>query len=242
MRIIKYKKLKSNKYDVFLDNNEKITLYEEVILKEDLLLKKEIDNIDDLLKINKQYEIYDTSLKYLNHHVVSIYGMREYLLRKNYNDTDIQNTIDKLVQKGYLNDEYYAKSYINNQINLSNDGPIKIIKNLENNNISSDIYYEYLNKYSNIWQSRIEKYVNKNKKNNKKSSYFFKNKMLINLINLGYEKETINDVLNNVSIDNISELKELETAKIRKKLEKKYDGVELERKIKEKLYQRGFFD
>ena len=242
MKIIKYKKLKSNKYDVFLDNNEKITLYEEVILKEDLLLKKEIDNIDNLLKINNQYEIYDISLKYLNHHVVSIYGMKEYLLRKNYNDTDIQNTIDKLMQKGYLNDEYYAKSYINNQINLSNDGPIKIIKNLENNNISSDIYYEYLNKYSDIWQSRIEKYVNKNKKNNKKSSYFFKNKMLINLINLGYEKEMINDVLNNVSIDNIGELKKLEAAKIRKKLEKKYDGVELERKIKEKLYQRGFFD
>ena len=39
-------------------------------------------------------------------------------------------TVDKLIDKGYLNDEYYAKSYISNQVNLSSDGPYKIIKHL----------------------------------------------------------------------------------------------------------------
>ena len=48
--------------------------------------------------------------------------------------------------------------------------------------------------------------------------------------------------VDNVSIDNVSELKELEKNKIRKRLERKYTGNELERKIKEKLWQKGFFD
>lgn len=241
MKIVKYKKLKSNKYEVTLENNENIILYEDVILKEELLLKKEINDLSRLTRINEEYEIYDVALKYLNHHVISINGMREYLLRKKYNSEDIQKTIDKLIKAGYLNDSYYAKCYINDHVNLSNDGPYKIIKHLEDNGISSNIYYEYLSKYNNLWKERIEKYIEKQKRTNKKSIYFFKNKMLMNLINLGYEKEMINEVLGHISIDNTDELKEIEKNKIRKKLERKYTGEELERKIKEKLWQKGFY-
>lgn len=242
MKISKYKKLKTNKYEVTLENNEKIILYEDVILKEELLLKKEITDLSRLSQINEEYEIYDVSLKYLNHHVISINGMKEYLLRRKYSEDDIEKVIDKLINKGYLNDSYYAKCYINDHVNLSNDGPIKIIRHLEDNGISSNIYYEYLSKYNNLWQERIEKYIEKQKKSNKKSNYYFKNKMLMNLINLGYDKEMINSVLNNVSIDNTVELKELEKNKIRKRLERKYTGEELEKKIKEKLWQKGFYD
>ncbi len=242
MKIIKYNKINGNKYEVYLENNEKIKLYEDVILKEELLLKKEIDDISKILVINSQYEIYDVSLKYLNHHVISIKGMKDYLLKKNYVEEDINNTIDKLIKNGYLNDSYFAKCYINDKINLTNDGPLKIIKYLEDNNIEREVYSEILDKDDEIWSSRIKKYLEKQVKLNKKSSYYFKNKMMVNLINLGYEKEMINSLLNNITIDNQEELKNIEKEKIRKKLEKKYSGNELERKIKEKLYQRGFFE
>ena len=242
MQISKYKKLKNNVYEVTLENDEKIKLYEDVILKEELLLKKDIDNIDRITEINKEYEIYDIALKYLNHHVISIKGMKEYLLKKKYNLQDIDKTIDKLICKGYLNDSYYAKCYISDHINLTNDGPYKMIKHLEDNDINGNVYVEYLSKYNDTWYDRIEKYVNKALKVNKKSTYFFKSKMLINLVNLGYDKEMINDVLNKISIDNLVELKEAEKDKIRKKLSRKYSGDELERKIKDKLFQKGFFE
>ncbi len=242
MQISKYKKLKNNIYEVTLENDEKIKLYEDVILKEELLLKKEIDDIERLTTINKEYEVLDNALKYLNHHVTSIKGMKEYLSKKKYIEEDINKTIDKLIKKGYLNDSYYAKCYINNQVDLTNDGPLKIIKHLEDNNILKDVYATYLNNYNDIWKDRIDKYINKQLKVNKKSSYFFKSKILMNLINLGYDKEMIDDSLNKISINNLDELKEIEKNKIRKKLERKYTGEELERKIKEKLYQKGFFD
>jgi regulatory protein len=242
MKIIKYNKINGNKYEVYLENNEKIKLYEDVILKEELLLKKEIDDVSKILEINSKYEIYEIALKYLNHHVISIKGMKDYLLKKNYVEEDINNTIDKLIKNGYLNDSYFAKCYINDKINLTNDGPLKIIKYLEDNNIEIEVYSEILDKDDEIWSSRIKKYLEKQVKLNKKSSYYFKNKMIVNLINLGYEKEMINSLLNNVTIDNQEELKNIEKEKIRKKLEKKYSGKELERKIKEKLYQRGFFE
>ena len=241
MRISKYKKLKSNKYEVTLEDGEKITLYEDVILKEELLLKKEIDDIERITEINNKYDVFNQALKYLNHHVLSIKGMKDYLTKKGYSN-NIDETINKLINKGYLNDSYYAKCYINDHINLSNDGPYKIIKHLEELDINSSIYAEYLSKYNDTWKDRIEKYISKNLKTNKKSTYFFKSKMLMNLINLGYEKEMINDCLNKISIDNLGELKEIEKEKIRKKLSRKYSGDELERNIKEKLFQKGFFD
>lgn len=242
MKILKYRKLKSNKYEVTLEDEDKIILYEDVILKEELLLKKEIDNINRITEINKEYEIYDVALKYLNHHVMSVKGMKEYLSKKKYDIDNVEKTINKLIDKGYLNDSYYAKCYINDHINLSNDGPYKMIKHLEELDISSSIYAEYLSKYNDLWKDRIDKYINKNLKVNKKSTYFFKSKMLVNLINLGYDKEMINDSLNKITIDNLDELKEKEKEKIRKKISRKYSGDELERKIKEKLYQKGFFE
>lgn len=241
MKISKYKKLKNNIYEVTLENDEKIKLYEDVILKEGLLLSHEITDLKSIIEINNKYATYNIALKYLNHHVMSIKGMQNYLTKKGYSEIDTKETIDKLIEKKYLDDAYYAKCYIADHINLSMDGPYKIIKHLEENDISKNIYAEYLSKYNDIWYERIEKYINKMLKINKKSTYFFKNKMLVNLVNLGYEKEMINEVLNKVSIGNLDELKKQEEEKIRRKLSRKYTGDELERKIKEKLFQKGFF-
>ena len=241
MRIVKYKKLAGSKYEVELENSEKIKLYEDVILKENLLITKEIDDIEKIQKINGRYEIYDVALKYLSHHVVSIKGMEDYLNKKGYDSKDIDENIQKLIQKGYLNDAYYAKCYVLDHVNLSNDGPLKIIKHFETMGIESNIYSEYLNYSDSFWKERIEKYLAKQLKINKKSAYAFKSKMLMNLINLGYERDMIDDCLERVHIDNTDELKLKEEEKIRKKLARKYTGEELERKIKEKLYMRGFY-
>jgi len=241
MKIIKFKKLNGNKYELLLENDEKIKIYEDVILKESLLWKKEVNDIDKLLEINSKYEIEEIALKRLSHHVESVKGMEDYLLKKNYSREDVSNVINKLVNKGYLDDNYFAKCYISNQVNLSNDGPIKIKKYLESYNIESNIYSELLDQYNNIWQERIDKYIEKQLKLNKKSNYYFKNKMLVNLVNLGYEKEMINDSLSHVFISNQEELKKKEEEKLRVKLSRKYKNDELERKIKEKLYQKGFF-
>ena len=242
MKIIKYCKISTNKYELTLEDNTKIKLYEDIILKEELLLKKEIDDLEQLLIKNSQYQIYDISLKYLNHHVISINGFKEYLEKKKYSQEDINNTIDKLINKGFLNDSYYAKCYINDHLNLSIDGPLKIKRHLENHHIDANVYYDLLDKDNSFWINRINKYLDKQLKVNKKSLYLFKNKMLLNLINLGYEKEMINECLNKINTDNQEELKQKEREKIRIKLSRKYSGDELERKIKEKLYQKGFFN
>lgn len=46
MKILKYKKKKNGQYELMLESGEELSLYEDVILNFDLLLKKTIDEED----------------------------------------------------------------------------------------------------------------------------------------------------------------------------------------------------
>lgn len=240
MKITKYSKNGRNKYKVYLEDGTNILLYEDVILKNELLIKKEIDNINDLLKQNSKYEIYDISLKYLNHKLRSIKEIREYLEKNNYDHQDINLVIEKLIDQNYLNDELYSKCYINDRINLSNDGPLKIKNYLDKQNINEEVYQKYLYLFNQeLIYEKINKYIHKMIKSNRKSQYILKNKIMLNLLNLGYYKEDINYCLEKIEVDDLNNY-EKDKKKIYDKLKKKYNGNELERKVREKLYQMGY--
>ena len=57
MKVNKFKKIGKSKYKVFFDNTELI-LYEDVILKYDLLIKSDIDLelIDKIIEENRYYD------------------------------------------------------------------------------------------------------------------------------------------------------------------------------------------
>lgn len=242
MKIKKYIKVGSNKYKIILENLENIILYEDVILKYELLLKKEITNLDEILEYNKKFELYDKALSYISKKLRSEVEIRKYLSKYTTNQIDIDNVVNKLYDANYLNNKLYIKSYINDKLNLSLEGPIKIKNDLINLGFNTfEIEDELLIFNQELIKERIEKYLNKQLKVNKKSLYVFKNKMLINLINLGYEKGDILEYLNKISFEE-DNFKEKEIEKLRKKYSKKYSGLELDLIIKRKLYEKGYRD
>ncbi len=238
MQILKFKKVNNYEYDLYLDNNEIIRLYEDVIIKEELLLSKKIDNLDLLLEKNNYYVAYHDSLKYLNKGLKSKLEVSNYLSKKYPNDI-ITKIMERLINNHYIDDEYYLESYIKDRIKLSFDGPEKIKYNLKTKGINVSDITDYFD--SKLESNRIKDYINKQIKSNKKSNAMFKSKMLLNLSNLGYNRELINNALSSIKVDDTDQRKK-EEEKIRIKLSKKYSGIELERKIKEKLYQKGYFN
>ena len=68
MQIVRYQKVGNDKYKIFLDNKETITLYENVILANNLLLNKEIDKekLDILIKQNDIEDLYIMVLSYIS--------------------------------------------------------------------------------------------------------------------------------------------------------------------------------
>ena len=124
---------------------------------------------------------------------------------------------------------------------LSSDGPNKIASNLRQNKIDEDIIFSVLDKFNIDEQKiKINKLIEKQiKLNNGKGSNLLKQKIIINLVNLGYDRAIVIDCLNMYEIDD-RDIYEREYKKIYDKLSKKYSGKELEYRIKQKLYQKGF--
>jgi len=245
MKIEKFTKLKSGQYKLNLDNNTEVNLHEDLILKHKLLLTKEIkeDQIIEILKENQMYLAYDLALKYINYKMRSKKEIKEYLIKKEIDNNLIDEVITKLETQGYLNDSYYVKAYINDKINLSYDGPYKIKENLIKMGISEDIVLTNLELFDEKLEvERIKKLIDKQIKNNRnKSDYLLKQKIINNLVNLGYTKSLVISNMGDIKIDD-SKLKQKEYDKIYKKLSQKYSGKELEYKIKQRLYQKGFFE
>lgn len=243
MKIQKYSKGKSNQYKVTIDN-EDYTIYDDVIIKFGLLLKKDIkeSELKDILKYNDELDSYYLSIKYITKKLRSEKEIYEYLKKKEISENIINSTITKLRENKFLNDELYLKSYINDQINLSNNGPKKIAKNLVSLGLDeSQINIALDNIDSSIWEEKIDKYISKKVSTNHNSSIkMLKIKIINDLVNLGYDKEDILPILNRYDIDDHEVFKH-EYEKAKRQLEKKYEGYELERKIKEKLYRKGFY-
>ena len=244
MKIKKYTKDKGNKYKVLIDDIN-YTLYDDVIVKYSLLLKDEISEkeLNAIVEENDKLSSYYDSIKYITKKMRSKLEIKEFLRKKMVNEKVIAETIKKLEENHFLNEELFIKAYVNDQINLTNNGKNKILKGLVKLGIDNDQASTYLDNIDNeVFMSKIDKYVDKKISTNKNSSiYMLKNKIVTDLINLGYEKSDIVEVLNSKEI-NDDEAKKREYEKIRRSLEKKYSGDVLEYKVREKLYRKGFLN
>ena len=240
MKIDKIKKMSNNKYKIYFDDDNVLETYDEVIINTNLLYKKEIDE-DLYRKIqddNAYYEIYNKCVKMLSSKMRSKKEMYDFLVKKGIDKADIDNMLSKLELIGLLNDKMYAKAYISDKVNFTNMGPLKIESNLLDCDIDESIIREELSKLdSDIMEKKISKYINSKARSNKHSTYFFKEKVLSELLSLGYSKDMILPYLEDIKLD--SNVK-LEYNKIYNKLSRKYKDEELKRNIRNKLYQKGY--
>ena len=235
MKINKFKKVGKNKYKIIFDNTD-ITLYEDVILKYDLLIKNEvdIDLIDKIIKENEHYDAFYSALNYIEIKMRNKKEIISYLKKKEFNDEIINETINKLEKLNLLNSKSYIQAFVNDKINLSSDGPYKIKKSLLEFDFSEEDIDNYLNTIDeNIWLEKLQKIANKKKSIMKSKSYYmFISKMKNDLYNLGYDKYMIENVLSNIEYDSNALSKDLEKAN------KKFKGDKT--KIINSLLRKGY--
>ena len=243
MQITKIQKMKSGKYKIEFDKHNKITTYDEVILKNNLLFKKEIDTElqNQITKDTNDYDGYYKALKYISIKMRSIKEMYHFLEKKGIPKDEQDKIVQKLKTNGFLNDKYFAASFVADKVHLSNMGPYQIIKELENHNIDRNIIEQELDKYEEpIFAEKLQKIVQKKVKlDHKHSKYQLQQKIIQEMINLGYDREKICQALAHVSYNEQDKLKK-EYEILYRKLCKKYDGDILKNQIKNKLYQKGF--
>lgn len=195
LQIIKLVKKGQNRFQLVFDNDEKLLLYEELILKYNLFLNRIID--DKLLfKIkgdNQYFEIYYQALKYIGIRLRSKKEMNSYLAKQVGKEVFKDKIIKQLIKEGYLDDYRFAEALINDRFNFSNDGLYKIKRRLQIHEIDQLIIDQLIKK---IDQKEVDKKIKKIiakriKIKAKDSDYKLKRKLFLYLFNLGYDKELI---------------------------------------------------
>lgn len=243
MKINKISKLKSGRYKILFDNNDSIITFDNVILNNKLLFNKEIDKelLIDIKNQNEYYELLDKSIKLISKRLRSEFEIKNYLETKTNNIILIDNIIDELKIQNLINDQRFAKAYINDKINLSNDGIFKIKNNLLNLGIDEAfIDLELKKNKANINNDKLDKLVMKKiKVNHKYSNYMLKQKILNDMLNLGYDRDEIIRSINNYLIDD-KDIYLNEYKRLYNKYKNKYNDVELKYQVEKRLLAKGF--
>ena len=104
MEITKFKKLKGNQYEIMLDNGLSFKLYDDVIVKYNLLVNKRFDDnfFTEVTNYNDSLDAYYTCIKYLNTKMRSEVELRKYLDKKNISKEVTEKTIERLKKKWLL--------------------------------------------------------------------------------------------------------------------------------------------
>lgn len=246
MKIEVFQKLKNSQYKLKLEDGQELIVYEDLILKYDLLLHKTITKelYHQIQKDNQQQESYYTALKYLKIRRRSKQEMIVYLTKRGFTMDMIEESIHRLEQQGYINDRDYASAYVQEQMLLSSKGPNKIRGELQNKGIDDTIIAAALLVFADELQKEkiIKRIQRQIKGNHSKSNQVLKQKILQDGIAQGYDKDLIVQVLSDTKFQDDHLIKQKEYEKLYQKLQRKYQGKELEYKIRQKMYQKGFYN
>lgn len=239
MKIVNIKKEK-NKYKIKLEDKSIIETYDEVLIKNNILYKKEItEELKELIKKeNNYYEIYYEVIKYINKKIRSEKEIKEHINKFEINTKEKEKIIKELKKSNLINDTIYAKAYIHDKMYLSKDGSNKIKQELLKQGIDENIIDEELKTDNEL--EKLEKLITKKLNANKKySEKIIKQKITNEFIRLGYKKEDIEEVLEKEKVED-NNIIEKEYNKLYNKYKDKYENEKLKYTIKQKLYQKGF--
>lgn len=242
MKIVKLKKKNNNQY-LLITLNDEICLYDDTILKYDLLLKKELDEsrLEEILSYNKKLDEYYNVIKKLKRKRMTEYEVVEYFKKLNIEKKIYDDFISKLKNARLIDDISYLQAYVHDHVYLKMEGPRKIQTDLLKLGFLDKDIKRVLNSIDpDDYVLNINKIINKKiKANHKDSGKVLELKIATYIVHMGYTKELTMQQISKYTFSNLDILKK-EYQNLKKRLEKKYSGSDLEYKIKQKLYSRGF--
>ncbi len=196
---IKIQKRRKNRRTITLDNGDVFGISEDVYASEKLIVGQEMS--PDIVTRVKNAEItkqaYNSALHLLSYRMRSKSEMNTRLAQKGYDQKVIDNTIDLLIEKHYLDDEEFAQTFARDKINLKKIGPYALRSELSLYQIDPEIIERSIEK--NYDQFRIKELIIENAAKFQKSSELSpktKRRLIAALKRKGFSWDQIQNALN----------------------------------------------
>ncbi|WAA12931.1 RecX family transcriptional regulator [Fervidibacillus halotolerans] len=239
-----------NNYDIEFDQKDwfqTITICKDTLIRFRLSKGMELDE-NQLQQIVFEDEVqkgFNRAISYLSHSMRSVKQVKDHLSEKGFPSYVVEEVIDRLKQKGYVNDKDFARSFIQTYIKTTDKGPIAVKKLLQDKGIDEQTIEEEITLFSLDIQLEKARRLSLKwvKRKQGLSVSLLKEQLYVMLKRKGYEDEAIQEVVYE-TLQSLDEAHNLAAIKIQgEKALKKYAKVPPEErkwKIKQFLYRKGF--
>ncbi|MBZ6526833.1 recombination regulator RecX [Aerococcaceae bacterium DSM 111021] len=246
----------SNRYSLFIDEEFFIGVDQEILIKYALHKDQVVDQdlLDKVKSAENDHKLYSAAINYLSYGMRSIKEMRDYLnkqkdKKENYDPSEevIEETLERLIRQGYLNDLEYAKSYVRTNYTLKSKGPtviqneLKVKKGINEMDILEALDEYPVDEQSENIQKLAEKFIRTKKSLPPK---MMRNKLYTHLISKGFDKDIVNQHMSELTfeeaVDNQVEMLEKEAEKYLRKHQRRFSGYDLKQKITQGLLGKGY--
>ena len=132
---------------LIFDDGSVFGISEDVFLSNKLIIGSEIseDSFEELVNDELQVKVYNSALRFLGYRMRSCAEMKQRLTEKNYPKNIIEETVNKLLRIGYLNDKEFAEAFAHDKVRSKKIGPVTLRMELIPHKIDSDILENVIN-------------------------------------------------------------------------------------------------
>ncbi|WP_125714767.1 recombination regulator RecX [Companilactobacillus kedongensis] len=219
---------RKGRYNVFLDGSyafpvSETTLVEFRLMKDEELTDSQINEIKNRENINKAY---GDAANYLSYQLRTKKEMRDYLYKKEYDYPTIEAVFKKLIDLHYLDDEAYAKSFINTQLNTTVNGPKIIEQKMVQKGVPSLIIQDKMAQVDeDILLENASKFAEKQARKQRRASFQQQmTKVKQSLYQKGYSGDIINEAIDNLDLEKDDDTELDNLRKMVNKVSHRYDN------------------
>lgn len=143
---IKQQVKRSDRYSVYVDEKYLFSFSENELITSGLkkgqeLTKQELSALKDRAVLDKAY---DRALNLISHRPRSEFELRDYLKRKDYDEEAIVQTLNRLSERGYIDDLDFAQRWVATRRLLKSTSKRRLFQELRQKRISDDIISQVL--------------------------------------------------------------------------------------------------
>lgn len=199
---IEIQKNNKDRVNIYLDGEYALAINAELIYKENLKVKDDVDisKLQEIAEKESYIRCEESAIKIIERSYKTEKEIRDKLKQKGYEEKQINNSIDFLKEYNFINDNTYAKAFIKDK--LSSKGSQKIKYDLMKKGIAKDIIEENLIKVDKNEEKEVALNVGRKKyesiRRKESDNYKLSGKLYRFLISRGYAYDIVKDVVKEI--------------------------------------------
>ena len=199
---IEIQKNNKDRVNIYLDGEYALAINAELIYKENLKVKDDVDisKLQEIAEKESYIRCKESAIKIIERSYKTEKEIRDKLKQKGYEEKQINNSIDFVKEYNFINDNTYAKAFIKDK--LSSKGSQKIKYDLMKKGIAKDIIEENLIKVDKNEEKEVALNVGRKKyesiRRKESDNYKLSGKLYRFLISRGYAYDIVKDVVKEI--------------------------------------------